>query len=219
MAFHLRKVERALPSAGDYVLLRVEHDPDRLSLEARVEQVDLRRRVLVVRSPSYDGETVSVTPGRRVAITWQDRMGDFLLVLVVVALHEGAVPRWVLRATGPAQYAQRRSFVRVEMVGHTELHVGTQVVRAALLDMSEGGFRCAVGLHERLQQGQIVTGQLDLGKQRHLAFMAEVMRTVDRHNPSRVEAGLRFIDMTEQDTEDIRHYLFEVMREQRQRSS
>lgn len=219
MALHLRKAEKALPDVGSDIRMRLDGDPDKRTLETRVEQVDAKRRVLVIRSPSYNGETVHVTPGRKVAITWMDRLGDFLLVLVVVAVQEGRVPRWVLRAVGPAQYAQRRSFVRVEMVGRLELNIGTQVVRAALLDMSEGGFRCAVGVHERLETGQMVTGRLKVGKGREIPFLAEVMRTVDRHSPSRVEAGLRFVDMAEQDTEEIRHYLFEVMREQRRRSS
>ncbi len=210
----LRKAGSALPEPGTDVRLRLEGDPAHRTLEARVLQSDTRRHALVIRSPSWQGNTVAAPIGTRVAIAWWVREGEHVAVARIVSVAGETIPKWVLRAEGPAHVAQNRDFVRVDMVGRITLDAIGMVADATMLDLSEGGMRCTVKPHQRLNKGQTVETTLSLGNEQ-VPVKAEIMRATDRHDPPRIELGLRFVDMSERSNDAIRRYVFEVLREQR----
>jgi c-di-GMP-binding flagellar brake protein YcgR len=213
----VKSVEATLPEPGSDIQLRLEGDPQHRTLSSKVAQADDRRGAMVVRSPAWEGHSVTVPPGTRMAMLWSTPGGEHIMVAQLVAVAGETIPLWVVRAEGPPQKAQRRNFVRVEMLTRIPLIVNGVEVQATSLDLSEGGLRVSVKLSDRVTQGQPIYVILQIGET-ELQLEADVMRTWERTNPPRLDVGLKFTNLTPQQRDLIREHVFSLLRKQRRRS-
>ena len=207
----------ALPDPGVDIQLRIEGDPDHRTLQSRVVQSDNRRGALVVWSPAWEGQSMTAAVGTRMAMLWSTGAGEHIMVAGLVAIAEDRIPVWVVRAESPPQMAQRRNYVRVDMLSRITLNVAGADIQATSLDLSEGGMRVSVKPNNRISEGQSVSVTLDMGDKNTMAVRAEVMRTWDRTGPPRIDAGLQFKDLSKQETDAIRERVFVLLRQQRRR--
>ena len=204
----------SLPAPGEDVQLRIEGDADHRTLESRVIQSDDRRGAMVVRSPAWEGESVTAAIGTRMAMLWSTPGGEHIMVAGLVAIAEDRIPVWVVRAESPPQMAQRRNYVRVDTLSRITIIAAGLEVHATSLDLSEGGMRISVKLSDRLSEGQVVSLGVDMGGST-MPVLAQVMRTWERTNPPRVDVGLKFIELSPQETDQIRERVFVLLREHR----
>ena len=185
-----------------------------ISVSSRVESV--QGDVVVVR-PSVGEfvEQVVVKPGDVVEVFWKNADGQRALPAEVTDTEHGAVVRWRLRATGPAEHSQRRRAVR----GRVTVPVVAKYLGANLegetVDLSEAGLRAnfdgygippeggeRLDLVIRLEEGAITT-------------KAEVVRNQAR-GPVWL-MSIRFTSIEERDQDKVRRRVFQALREERAR--
>jgi hypothetical protein len=150
-----------------------------LSVSSRVEFV--QGDVLVMR-PSV-GEFVDqvvVKPGDAVEVFWKIEDGQRALPAEVTEVETGAVNRWRMRATGPAEHSQRRKAVR----GRVAVPVVAKYLGADLkgesVDLSEAGLRAnfdGYGIPPEGGEKLDLTIRLEEGA---ITAKAEVVRTQAR---------------------------------------
>ncbi|RNM12486.1 PilZ domain-containing protein [Nocardioides pocheonensis] len=166
------------PDLGDPVVLR---DPEGREHPSTVR--DLGNGLLVVAQPRDVPADEVIGTGADVTVTWADADGVVMVLPTrILAVHsDGPVARWSLAVTGPAYTQQRRRSERTAASGPVAIRtVGgeqSHVVNGSLVDVSEGGVRCAVaaGAADRILMGpQEVVAEFRLG-------------TVDFAVPGRVE--------------------------------
>jgi c-di-GMP-binding flagellar brake protein YcgR len=185
-----------------------------ISVSSRVESV--QGDVVVVR-PSVGEfvEQVVVQPGDAVEVFWKNADGQRALPAEVTDTEHGAVVRWHLRATGPAEYSQRRRAVRGRVtVPVTAKYLGADLT-GETVDLSEAGLRAnfdgygippeggeRLDLVIRLEEGAITT-------------KADVVRNQAR-GPVWL-MSIRFTSIEERDQDKIRRRVFQALREERAR--
>lgn len=166
------------PDLGDPIVLR-DHDGREHPSTVR----DLGNGLLVVAQPRDVPADEVIGTGADVTVTWADSDGVVMVLPTrILAVHgDGPVPRWSLAVTGPAYTQQRRRSDRTAASGPVAIRtVGgeqSHVVTGSLVDVSEGGVRCAVaaGAADRILMGPPdVVAEFRLG-------------TVDFAVPGRVE--------------------------------
>lgn len=183
-----------------------------ISVSARVEVVGVD--ALSVR-PSV-GEFVDqvvVKPGDVVEVYWKGQDSQRSLPAEVTDVEQGAVIRWRLRTTGPAEDSQRRKAVRGRVSVPVEVEYGSVELKGTTVDLSEAGLRAefdgfgappeaGVGLilHLALEDGAITT-------------KAEVVRTQARG--ARWVMSIRFVNIQEKDQDRMRRRVFQALREER----
>jgi c-di-GMP-binding flagellar brake protein YcgR len=136
------------PDINDPVVLRDHADRE---YRSRVE--DLGEGLLVVARPHGLPADEPFDSGTELSVAWADARGGVTVLptRILTAYAEGTLQLWSLIVTGPASVDQRRRFVRVTATGPVVLRPGadddtdeTDAVTGSLLDVSEGGVRCAV---------------------------------------------------------------------------
>jgi c-di-GMP-binding flagellar brake protein YcgR len=185
-----------------------------ISVSSRVEFV--QGDVVVVR-PSV-GEFVDqvfVKPGDAVEVFWKTEDGQRALPAEVTEAESGAVIRWRMRATGPAEHSQRRKAVRGRVtVPVTAKYLGAELT-GETVDLSEAGLRAnfdgygippeggeRIDLVIRLEEGAI-------------AAKAEVVRNQARGAVWLM--SIRFTTIEERDQDKVRRRVFQALREERAR--
>ncbi|MGY1887400.1 MULTISPECIES: hypothetical protein [unclassified Blastococcus] len=83
---------------------------------------------------------VAIEPGEHVEVVWRGPEELRSRPTELVATRSDP-PQWRLRPVGPATRGQRRSAVRAPLSVQVQMTVGTEVLRGASLDISEGGMR------------------------------------------------------------------------------
>jgi hypothetical protein len=154
------------PEPGDTVVLR---DPAGREHESRVQ--GLGNGLLVVRQPRDLPADVAPGAGTELEVAWADSDGvvTVLPTRILVAHAAGDLPVWSLSVTGPAVNEQRRRSDRALATGPVVVRAADAErsgVRGALVDVSEGGVRCAVqaGAADRfLASAQDVVAEFRLG--------------------------------------------------------
>ncbi|MGY1753886.1 PilZ domain-containing protein [Blastococcus sp. SYSU D01042] len=186
-----------------------------ISINARVEFVG--DGVLTVR-PSA-GEYVEqsvVVPGDRVKVYWKSAVTRRALPAEVVEVETGAVVRWRLRTTGPAEDSQRRTAVRGRLTVPVVAGHGTVELTGESVDISENGIRAQFeGFGSLPEPG----ATLDL----HLALEDGELRTkavvVRAHaRGARWTMSIRFVGIQEKEQDRVRRRVFQALREERARS-
>jgi c-di-GMP-binding flagellar brake protein YcgR len=135
----------------------------------------------------------------------------------VTDVEQGAVIRWRLRTTGPAEDSQRRKAVRGRVSVPVEVEYGSIELKGTTVDLSEAGLRAefdglgappeaGVGLllHLTLEDGEVKT-------------KAEVVRTQARG--ARWVMSIRFLNIPEKDQDRVRRRVFQALREERARKA
>jgi hypothetical protein len=184
----------------------------RVSVSTRVEGSG--DTAIVVRPSSsefVDQQVVRV--GDLVRVFWREGPGGWALPAEVATVERGAVPRWHLTVTGPAEESQRREAVRARVARPVVLSVNGVDLEGQSLDLSEAGTRIVVEAYgnpplpgTRLS----VAVEVEDGM---LTSPAEVVRQQTRG--SRWQLSLHFVDLPEKEQDRLRRRVFQALREER----
>ena len=186
-----------------------------ISVNARVEFVG--DGVVVVRPSAgeYVDQSV-VVPGDKVDVYWKSTGTRRVLPADVLEAESGAVVRWRLQITGPAEESQRRTAVRGRIVLPVTVGYGSVELTGETLDLSENGVRAQFEgfgvLPEPGASLDLVVG-LEDGE---LRTKAEVVRAQARG--VRWLMSIRFVGIQEKDQDRVRRRVFQALREERARS-
>jgi hypothetical protein len=195
-------------------------------------QVSLPGRGITVSSrvESVDGDVLSLRPsvgefvdqavvgqGTVVEVQWQRPEDQRVAPAEVVVVEAGAVLRWRLRMTGPAEVTQRRKAVRGRVVVPVEVGLGSLELKGESGDLSEDGARVNLdGFGVPPEAGDSVDLRIDL-EDGVVVATAEVIRVTTRG--ARWSLSTRFLDIKEKDQDRVRRRVFPALREERARLS
>jgi hypothetical protein len=183
-----------------------------ISVSSRVETV--HDGVIAVRPSAGDFyEQTVVRVGDPVEVFWRSEDSQRALPAEVTEVEQGAVIRWRMRITGPAETSQRRKAVRGRIAVPVVAEYGSVELRGETMDISEAGLRAdfqglgappeggaKLGLTVELEDGVIRT-------------RAEVVRTQARG--AQWIMSIRFVDIQEKDQDRVRRRVFQALREER----
>jgi len=183
-----------------------------VSVTSRVEVV--QNDTISVRPSVGDFfEQVVVQVGDAVEVFWKYEDGQRALPAEVTGVEQGAVVRWRLRTTGPAEHSQRRKAVRGRVVVPVEAGYGAVELKGETADLSEAGMRAQfqgfgappeagskLDLLIKLEDGEIKT-------------KAEVVRNQARGASWLM--SIRFLGIQEKDQDRVRRRVFQALREER----
>ena len=181
---------------------------------------------VTARVEAAHGESISVRPsvgefvdqvvvevGNAVEVFWKHEDGQRALPAEVTDVVHGAVIRWRMRPTGPAEHSQRRKAVRGRVVVPVEAGYGAYELKGESLDLSEAGIRAQfqgfgappeagarLDLVVKLEDGEIKT-------------KAEVVRNQARG--AEWLMSIRFVSIQEKDQDRVRRRVFQALREER----
>ncbi|MGY1591996.1 flagellar brake protein [Geodermatophilus sp. SYSU D00708] len=184
----------------------------RVSVSTRVEASgDTTLLVRPSSSEFVDQQVVRV--GDSVRVFWRDGVSGWSVPADVDTVARGAVPRWHLTVTGPAEQTQRREAVRARVTLPVVLTVNGVDLEGQCLDLSEAGSRCVAEAYGNPPlPGATLGVTLDLGDGA-LATRAEVARQQTRG--ARWQLSLRFLDLPEREQDRLRRRVFQALREER----
>jgi hypothetical protein len=160
-------------------------------------------------------DQVVVAVGNQVEIFWRGPEDQRMVPATVQAVENGAVIRWRMRATGPAESSQRRKAVRARVVLPVEVGYQSYEMTGESVDLSEAGMRVTVdGFGVPPEAGSVldVVIKLETGE---VTSKAEVVRHQARG--ARWLMSLRFLDLEERDGDKLRRRVFQALREERAR--
>jgi len=187
-----------------------------VSVNCRVEFVN--DDVIVVR-PSvsdYQDQAVVVV-GNEVEVFWRGPEDQRMVPATVLAVEHGAVVRWRLRATGPAESSQRRKAVRARVVLPIEAGYLSYEMTGESIDLSEAGMRVTLdGMGLPPDPGSMLDLVIKLETD-EIRTKAEVIRQQARG--ARWLMSLRFLDLEEREGDKLRRRVFQALREERARAS
>jgi c-di-GMP-binding flagellar brake protein YcgR len=131
----------------------------------------------------------------------------------VTDVEQGAVARWRVRATGPAEVCQRREAVRGRVNVPVAAAYGAIDLEGETIDLSEAGLRAVFeGLGLPPEAGAKMTLDIRL-EDGGVTTAAEVVRTQARG--ARWIMSIRFVDIQERDQDRVRRPVFTALREER----
>ena len=146
-------------------------------------------------------------------VFWRDTVSGWALPAQVATVQRGAVPRWHLTVTGPAEATQRREAVRSRVVRPVHLGVNGVDVEGQILDFSEAGGRVLVEAYGNPPlPGSTVRLVVEL-EDGDVPVAAEVVR--QRTKGPRWQLSLRFLDLPEKEQDRLRRRVFQALREER----
>jgi hypothetical protein len=183
-----------------------------ISVSARVEVV--QNEYISVRPSVGDFvDQIVVKVGDVVEIFWKTEDSQRALPAEVTDVETGAVIRWRMRATGPAEISQRRKAVRGRVAVPVTAEYGSIDLKGETVDLSEAGLRAEFeGLGAPPEAGAKVDllVQLEDGA---IKTKAEVVRTNARG--AQWIMSIRFVNIQERDQDRVRRRVFQALREER----
>jgi hypothetical protein len=183
-----------------------------ISVSARVEVV-YEGSIAVRPSVGEFVEQVVVKVGDVVEIFWKTEDSQRALPAEVTGVEQGAVIRWRMRATGPAEPSQRRKAVRGRVVVPVQAEYGSIELKGETVDLSEAGLRAEFeGFGAPPEAGAKLDLILSL-EEGALKTKAEVVRTQARG--ARWVMSIRFLGIEERDQDRVRRRVFQALREER----
>jgi PilZ domain-containing protein len=187
----------------------------RVSVSARVEAADAATVVLHPSVGDFPGQQV-VRIGEEVQLVWHDAPDVRMLTAEVTTVGRGAVPRWHLDVTAPAEPVQRRDAVRGRLGLPLIVTVNGAELEADVLDLSETGIRAVVDAYgPPPSPGATVTVVLQL-EDGALVTPAEVVWYQVRRG--RWTLSLSFTALPEKEQDRLRRRVFRALREVRARA-
>jgi hypothetical protein len=187
-----------------------------ISVSARVEVV--HEGFIAVR-PSV-GEFVDqlvVRVGDSVEVFWKTEDSQRALPAEVTEVEQGAVIRWRMRATGPAEASQRRKAVRGRVSVPVEAEYGTIELKGKTVDLSEAGLRAEFDGYGAPPEAGTSMNLLVKLEDGPLKTKAEVVRTQARG--AHWVMSIRFVNIQEKDQDRARRRVFQALREERARKA
>jgi c-di-GMP-binding flagellar brake protein YcgR len=183
-----------------------------ISVSSRVEVV---QNEFISLRPSV-GEFVDqvvVKVGDVVEVFWKNDDAQRALPAEVTNVETGAVVRWRVRATGPAEASQRRKAVRGRVLVPVVAGYGSIDLKGETIDLSEAGLRAefeGLGLPPEAGAKLNLDIQLEDGG---VKTAAEVVRNQARG--ARWIMSIRFVNIQERDQDRVRRRVFQALREER----
>lgn len=183
-----------------------------ISVSARVELV--HDGVISIR-PSVGEfvEQVVVKVGDAVEVFWKGQDNQRAVPAQITEVEHGAVIRWRMRMTGPAETSQRRKAVRGRITVPVEVEYGAVDLKGSTIDVSEAGLRAefeGFGAPPEAGAQLLLTLSLEDGV---IKTKAEVVRTQARG--ARWVMSIRFTNIQEKDQDRVRRRVFQALREER----
>ncbi len=187
----------------------------RVSVSARVEAADAATVVVRPSVGGFAGQQV-VRIGEEVQLVWHDAPDVRMVTAEVATVQHGAVPRWHLDVTAPAEPVQRRDAVRGRLGLPLTVTVNGAELEADVLDLSETGIRAAVDAYgPPPSPGATVAVVLQL-EDGALVTPAEVVWYQVRRG--RWTLSLSFTALPEKEQDRLRRRVFRALREVRARA-
>jgi hypothetical protein len=201
----------------------VDHPEEQTEAEVTLtgRGVSVTARVEVVQNDTFSvrpsvGEYVDqvvVKVGDLVEVFWKHDEGQRSRPAEVTAVDQGAVIRWRLRATGPAEHSQRRAAVRGRVVVPVVAEYGSIELKGETIDISEAGLR---GQFQGMGAPPEAGSRLNLNvalEDGPIRTRAEVVRNQARG--ANWVMSIRFLDMQEKEQDRVRRRVFQALREER----
>jgi hypothetical protein len=187
-----------------------------ISVSSRVEVV--QNEFISVRPSVGDFvDQVVVRVGDVVELFWKTSDSQRALPAEITDVEQGAVVRWRMRATGPAEASQRRKAVRGRVSVPVTAEYGSIDLKGETVDISEAGLRAEFeGLGAPPEAGAKLDLLIDL-EDGALKSKAEVVRTQARG--ARWVMSIRFSGIQEKDQDRVRRRVFQALREERARKA
>jgi PilZ domain len=183
-----------------------------ISVSARVEVVQ-NDFISVRPSVGEFVDQVVVSVGDAVELFWKTDDAQRALPAEVTEVEGGAVVRWRMRATGPAEASQRRKAVRGRVSVPLQAEYGSIELKGETVDLSEAGLRAEFeGFGAPPESGAKVDLLVSL-EDGVLKTKAEVVRTQTRG--ARWVMSIRFLNIEEKDQDRVRRRVFQALREER----
>ncbi len=187
-----------------------------ISVSARVEVVGVDAMSVRPSVGEYVDQVV-VQPGDVVEVYWKGEDSQRALPAEVTDVEQGAVIRWRLRITGPAEDSQRRKAVRGRVSVPVEVEYGSVELKGTTVDVSEAGLRAEFdGFGAPPEAGVRQTLHLSL-EDGAVKTKAEVVRTQARG--ARWVMSIRFLNIQEKEQDRVRRRVFQALREERARKA
>ncbi|UOY00477.1 PilZ domain-containing protein [Blastococcus sp. PRF04-17] len=187
-----------------------------ISVSSRVEVV--QNEYISVRPSVGDFvDQVVVKVGDVVELFWKTEDSQRALPAEVTDVESGAVVRWRMRATGPAEVSQRRKAVRGRVSVPVTAEYGSIDLKGETIDISEAGLRAefeGLGVPPEAGAKLVLLLQLEDGA---FKTTAEVVRTNARG--ARWVMSIRFVNIQERDQDRVRRRVFQALREERARKA
>jgi c-di-GMP-binding flagellar brake protein YcgR len=185
-----------------------------ISVSSRVEVVQ-NEFISVRPSVGEFVEQVVVKVGDVVEIFWKTEDAQRAMPAEVTDVEQGAIIRWRMRATGPAEASQRRKAVRGRVNVPVTAEYGSVDLKGTTIDLSEAGLRAefeGMGAPPEAGAKLKLSVQLEDGG---IKTAAEVVRTQARG--AHWVISIRFVNMQERDQDHVRRRVFQALREERAR--
>jgi c-di-GMP-binding flagellar brake protein YcgR len=163
-----------------------------ISVSSRVEVVT-DEHINVRPSVGEFVEQVVVKVGDVVEVFWKNEDTQRALPAEITEVEHGAVIRWRMRITGPAETSQRRKAVRGRVTVPVEAEYGTIDLKGQTVDLSEAGLRAefeGFGVLPEAGARLLLTVRLEEGA---IKTQAEVVRTQARG--ARWTMSIRFVNI------------------------
>lgn len=187
-----------------------------ISVSARVEVVQ-NEYISVRPSAGEFVDQVVVKVGDVVELFWKTADAQRALPAEVTDVDQGAVIRWRMRATGPAEPSQRRKAVRGRVAVPVVAEYGSVELKGETVDLSEAGLRAEFeGLGAPPEAGAKLDLDVSL-EDGSFRIKAEVVRTQARG--ARWVMSIRFASIQEKDQDRVRRRVFQALREERARKA
>ncbi len=192
-------VDISLDSETEPFVTMVEgNDPEEITIEAPVNRA---------------GRLVNPPIGTGGLLVWRPAGGLQQAPVTVARITRARPAQWGLRFAGAATKCQRRTFVRADVFLPVLLTVAGDQVAVTGVDLSEGGLRCRVPSEVRPSVRDSVQITFDIGVS--LSVAAEVMRVSPRNEDTHGELGLCFTDLSIDNADRVRSYVFAQLRQLR----
>ena len=192
-------VDISLDSEVESLITRVEGiDSEELSIEAPVNRA---------------GRLVSPPIGTCGLLVWGPGGRLQQAPVAIVRVTRTRPSHWGLRFTGAATKCQRRTFVRADVFLPVLLTVADEQVAVTGVDLSEGGLCCRVPKEVRPSVRDSVQVAFDIGVP--LTVAADVVRVSPGNEDTHAELGLCFTDLSIENADRVRSYVFARLRELR----
>ena len=185
-----------------------------ISVSSRVEVVH-NEFISVRPSAGEFVDQVVVKVGDVVVLFWKAGDAQRALPAEITDVDQGAVIRWRMRATGPAEASQRRKAVRGRVIVPVTAAYSSIDLKGETIDLSEAGLRAdfeGMGAPPEAGHRMDLTVMLEDGV---FKTKAEVVRTVARG--ARWMISIQFVNIQEKEQDRVRRRVFQALREERAR--
>lgn len=183
---------------------------------ARVDAVPERDRVVLSEPVDLDGRHVEPLPsGSNLQMVWTSPAGRHEVGATMAGVVHDRVPLWRVEVRETPTVVQRRDYARAPVSLRGEIHYDTSWSKLVVLDLSEGGARCAVHDPGPLPVGRQVELRITLDDQ-DLLLPATLLAADPQDKAGElVQVRVRFGELSRSTADVVRKRVLEQQRKAR----